>query len=173
MNRRPKMYMLCGVPGSGKSTFVKSVLENNKNVHIASTDNLIEMAALVVRKSYNEVFQDTIKDATKTMYRLISLAIAEDQDIIWDQTNLDHKSRMKKLIMIPDHYEKIAVYFPVPDDLHERLIQRELSGGKSIPDVVLQNMIKSFEVPGEFEGFDRITHIKDMDHAELSSLQDA
>ena len=151
---RPKLYMLCGVPASGKSTWVGQNVKGG-SVYVASTDNIIEAVAQLRGKTYSEVFSNTIKDAEKSMYTCVMEAVKDGFDIVWDQTNLNYKTRAKKLIMIPDHYEKIAVYFPVPDDLEKRLASRP---GKNIPWNIIQSMINSFEVPGEFEGFDRICH---------------
>lgn len=157
MNRRPRLYMLCGVPASGKSTWVKNlgINEDNDNIYIASTDKLIEMSAFINNKTYDEIFAEQIGPAEKTMYTFLTHAVKKEKDIIWDQTNLNFKSRAKKLIMIPDYYEKIAVYFPIPFDIKQRLASRP---GKNIPWNVVQSMIRSFEVPSESEGFDRICH---------------
>lgn len=164
MNNRPTLYMLCGVPGSGKSTWIRNRVIKD-HTHIASTDSLIEIAAKAVCKTYDDVFQDTIKSATKTMYELLKYAVEDNMDIIWDQTNLDRKSRGSKLIMIPDHYYKIAVYFPTPDDLHERLIHREMTEGKSIPDYVMKSMLTNFTIPDISEGFDKVVSAKEMVNA--------
>ena len=87
------------------------------------------------------------------MYEMVMTAVKNDGDIVWDQTNLNRKTRAKKLIMIPDYYEKIAVVFPVPDDLDKRLANRP---GKTIPYHVMKNMIDSFEYPQMDEGFNVI-----------------
>ena len=153
---RPKLWMLIGVPGSGKSTWVDHQLENcDDPPFIASTDNYIEYIAKSQWKTYNEVFKDNIKAAEKRMYAQVALATDLDECIIWDQTNLTRKSRAKKLIMIPDHYQKIAVFFPIPDydELNRRLASRP---GKSIPDHIVKNMIDTIEFPDRDEGFKTI-----------------
>ena len=148
----PKLYMLIGIPGSGKSTWQK----NSKaamTAYLASTDQFIELYASINHKTYDEVFKDIIKSAEKHMYEMVMTAVKNDGDIVWDQTNLNRKTRAKKLIMIPDYYEKIAVVFPVPDDLDKRLANRP---GKTIPYHVMKNMIDSFEYPQMDEGFNVI-----------------
>lgn len=154
---RPKLWMLIGVPGSGKSTWVDNQLENcDDPPFIASTDEYIEYIAKSQWKTYNEVFKDNIKAAEKRMYAQVALATDLDECIIWDQTNLTRKSRAKKLIMIPDHYDKIAIFFPTPEDIWERLIQRENATGKSIPEHVVRNMMNTIELPEFGEGFIQI-----------------
>jgi predicted kinase len=150
--------MLVGVPCSGKSTWVEHQCDHvdaQENLHIASTDDRIEDNARRMGKTYNEVFKEIIKSCEKMMYEDVASAVRGNMDIIWDQTNLTRKSRAKKLIMIPDHYEKIAVLFstPEPDELEKRLASRP---GKTIPYHVVKNMIASMEYPELDEGFDRV-----------------
>lgn len=150
---KPKLYMLIGLPGSGKSTWYEN-FKNDCGYHCyASTDFFIDLTARLQRKTYDEVFKNTIKDATKSMFELVMAATKDNMDIVWDQTNLNRKSRGQKLIMIPDHYQKIAIYFPTPDDLSDRLANRP---GKTIPWHVMENMVMSFEYPEYDEGFDVI-----------------
>lgn len=156
MSKRPVLWMLIGVPCSGKSTWVDYQLENcDDPPFIASTDAHIERIAAQYGKTYNEAFNDNIKMAEKRMYAQVALATDLNECIIWDQTNLTRKSRAKKLIMIPDHYEKIAVVFstPEPEELKKRLASRP---GKTIPPHVVDGMIEMMEFPQMDEGFDTI-----------------
>jgi gluconate kinase len=75
-------------------------------------------------------------------------------DIIWDQTSTTVASRIKKFRMLPN-YEHIAVVFETPDriELKRRLASRP---GKVIPEVVVEGMLASFEMPTEEEGFTQI-----------------
>lgn len=158
MAHRPIVWMLVGVPCSGKSTWVNHQTDHTdaqENLYIASTDSILEFAAEMIGKTYDEVFKDYFKEAEKRMYVQLALATDLNQDIIWDQTNLTRKSRAKKLIMIPDHYEKIAVVFSTPseDELQKRLASRP---GKTIPPHVIDGMIEMMEFPQMDEGFDFI-----------------
>jgi predicted kinase len=168
---RPNLYMLIGLPGAGKSTFVKKVTEGHRNFMVASTDALIEVAAKLNKKTYDEAFPDAIKSAEKTMYELVKVATDSDWSIVWDQTNLNRKTRAKKLIMIPDHYRKVAIFFKTPHDIDERLEKRAIAEGKSIPGKVFLSMAASLEYPALDEGFDRIMSPEEFIDEELRNLQ--
>lgn len=158
MAHRPVVWMLVGVPCSGKSTWIQNAnLEKGRgrDTTILSTDNYIEQKAKERGLTYNEVFHDVIKEADRKMWDDLRYAIDNGHNIIWDQTNLNRKSRAKKLIMIPITHHKIAVVFPTPDaeTLNIRLNNRF---GKNIPWVVMMDMIHSFAFPSIDEGFDEI-----------------
>lgn len=146
----PTLYMLIGVPGSGKTTWIRN---HKHDAVVLSTDDKIEAEAERSGKTYSEVFHDTIKHATSQMQDDMIRAVRERRDIIWDQTNITAKSRRGKLSQIPKDYRKVAVFFPVPPDLRERLAGRP---GKNIPEPVVLSMINQLEPPSKSEGFDEI-----------------
>jgi predicted kinase len=148
--------MLIGVPGSGKSTWIANQ-EWLADATVVSSDRFIDEEATRQGKTYNEVFNDYIKIATKLMENHVLVAQANSKDIVWDQTNTSVKSRKNKLAMLPD-YEKIAVVFRTPDEeeLTRRLANRP---GKSIPENVMRVMISSLVEPTEEEGFKEIWYV--------------
>jgi predicted kinase len=150
----PTLSMLVGVPSSGKSTWVKSQRFDPDTV-IASTDDIIEREAAAQGKTYSEVFRMVVKRATREMNQLVRQAVAQDQNLVWDQTNTTVKSRASKLAAIPDHYRKIAVFFPTPEpkELDRRLATRP---GKTIPWNIVQGMASQLEAPTVDEGFDEV-----------------
>lgn len=148
-----KFYMLVGFPGSGKSTIAAELEKHYSSMNIPtfvySTDRYIETFASEVGKTYNEVFSDLIKEATKFMddYLLHFLSTENNSVIIWDQTNLTKKSRASKLAKIPDDYEKeILLVWPYIGDIFKRNEERK-KVGRAVPDNILSNMIKIFESP--------------------------
>jgi predicted kinase len=151
----PKLFMLIGVPGSGKSTWIRS---RNHDAVIASTDDKIEAAAAAQGKTYNEVFDAEIKAAGAAMREDVKQAVKDKRDIIWDQTNLTAKTRRGKMGQVPKSYERIALFFPTPDgeELQRRLASRP---GKTIPAHVIASMLASLEPPMIDEDFDAIYEV--------------
>lgn len=149
----PKCYQLVGVPGSGKSTWIK---EQDWTLTCAniSTDKWVEIYAKEVGLTYSEVFEAFMPMAVELMAKEVVAAQELGRDIIWDQTSTTVKSRAKKFNMLPDYYH-IAVVFKTPDaeELARRLSARP---GKNIPDSVMKSMIYNFEMPTEEEGFSEI-----------------
>ena len=153
MTQKNYLYMLIGVPASGKSTWIASQ-DWALDIPVVSSDRFIDEHAQKQGKTYNEVFDEYIKIATKLMENQVLICQANNKNVIWDQTNLTAKSRAAKLKMLPDYY-KIAVVFKTPDAEEHA---RRLAGrpGKTIPLVVLRSMAANFELPTEAEGFREI-----------------
>lgn len=151
--------MLSGIPTSGKSTYVSRLLEKPefKNAVVLSTDNYIQKIADQENSTYDEVFDKTIKDATKQLNLDLSEAITNNIPIIHDQTNLTIKSRAKKLKKIPNSYKKICAYSVI--DLEEAQKRNKTRPGKVITLRVLMMMLDDFEIPTVDEGFDEVINI--------------
>jgi predicted kinase len=149
----PTAYILVGVPGSGKSTWVQNQSWRKDCVYV-STDKFVEQYARRVKRTYSEVFEEYMPRAVERMTRQVIKAREEGRDIIWDQTSTTAPSRTRKFRMLPD-YKMVAVVFPTPapNELQRRLLSRP---GKEIPEKVLSGMIESFEMPSEEEGFDEV-----------------
>lgn len=150
-----ELIMLCGIPTSGKSTYVSELLLHYSDAVILSTDNYIERVARETGKTYDDVFESSIKKAGDHLYRQLYKARGENKAIIWDQTNLTSKVRKKKLKHFPLSYSKRCFYFEISlDEALERNKRRE---GKFIPEDVLKRMHSQFQIPTEDEGFINIT----------------
>ena len=146
----PRVYVLVGVPGSGKSTWIRNQ-DWALGLTVVSTDAFVEDYARAQGKTYNEVFRDHMPTAVNLMTEQVVFAREHGHTIIWDQTSTTIKSRKKKFNMLPD-YEHIAVVFRTPDsdELARRLASR---AGKSIPDHVMRSMINGWQEPSLEEGY--------------------
>ncbi len=149
----PTCYQLIGVPGSGKSTWIKNQ-PWAKDAVVVSTDNHVEDYAEKMGKTYSEVFDKYMPTAVQLMTDDVINARKNNLDIIWDQTSTTVASRKRKFKMLPN-YKHIAVVFTTPnaEELKKRLRSRP---GKTIPDHVIRSMINNFEMPTKAEGFSDI-----------------
>lgn len=152
----PKCYQMVGVPGSGKSTWIRNQIWT-LGLTVISTDAYVEAYAEQQGRTYNEVFRDYMPRAVELMAQLAAFAREHGHSVIWDQTSTTIASRTRKFNMLPD-YEHIAVVFKTPE--HEELIRRLQSRpGKEIPEHVIASMIDNWEEPTLEEGFEEIWRV--------------
>jgi predicted kinase len=156
MTDSPKLFMLVGLPGTGKSTWIKQngFLEKS-DWAILSTDKYIDRAAAYAGKTYNEVFKNNIRRAEGLMHEDLDWALEQNRNIIWDQTNLSVATRAKKLRLIPDHYKKYAVVF-LPPENHDKWLNSPKRVGKTIPANIMASMKATYQEPVFSEGFEGV-----------------
>lgn len=151
----PKCYQLIGVPGAGKSTWIKDQIWA-LGLTVVSTDAFVEDYARAQGKTYSEVFTDYMPTAVNLMAEQVIRARELGHTVIWDQTSTTIASRARKFNMLPD-YEHIAVVFRTPE--HKELVRRLSSrweSGKIVPEHVVASMIAGWEEPTNEEGFKEI-----------------
>lgn len=152
--------MFVGLPASGKSTVSASIIADNDMYHRYSTDDLVEQFAEENDMTYSEAFPDYIKTATDIANDELAEALELGVDVIWDQTNMTIKKRRQILQKFDDTYRKECICILPPfteDDVAEWKTRLGNRPGKVIPEFVLTNMAKSFQLPTSNEGFNSIS----------------
>jgi predicted kinase len=135
----PEVLILCGLPCSGKSTFC-----SNYPHHLQlSSDKFIQEAANKLNKTYNEIYERTIKQANKFFFDEAQTAAKLNADVIIDRTNLTIKSR-QKIIKIFKNHDPVIVYFDVPIEV---IKSRNTRPGKIIADAVFDRMFATLQIP--------------------------
>ena len=151
-NKNPILYVLVGLPGSGKSTWTRAINKDGSFTIVSS-----EKHARSQGLTYSDVFDAYSKTATVLMNQKFKEAVANNDNIIWDQTNMTAKKRKNILMQIPKNYKKIAVVFKIDEaELQARLDKRSKDEGKTIPPFVMTSMARSFEMPTKAEGFNEV-----------------
>jgi predicted kinase len=134
-----KLLLLCGVPGSGKSTWAKDFIANNDAILI-SRDSI----RFSLLKEGEDYFSHET-EVTECFYNMVHKVLeAKVYDyVIADATHNTGRSRSNALMGIEPHMiegvEIIPVYFNIPIEIcKERNAQRE--GRARVPDEVIDRM---------------------------------
>lgn len=156
----PECVFLCGIPCSGKSTYVEKLkkIPYWENAVVLSTDAYIEKQAQRMGMTYNQIFDDVIDNATRELELAFIEAKDRGENLIWDQTNLTVKTRKKKLSKLPSFYARGVIYFEI--SLEEALERNKNREGKFIPESILKRMYQQLEVPTLEEDFDYVEKIE-------------
>jgi predicted kinase len=159
--KKPTIWVLIGLPGSGKSTWIR----NNANIigdaAIVSSDDFIEAKGAEDGLNYSQAFDKHIGAAVAHSKETFRNAVKNNKNIVIDQTNMGKKKRMSWLSQVGNKYHKVAVSFDVPEtELMKRLKARADETGKHIPSHVVDQMAKNYNPPTKEEGFDKIIYMK-------------
>lgn len=145
------LYLMMGVPGSGKSTYSKSVLKDG-DIYISRDE--IRYSLLTEEDDYfakeNEVIKTFIDNIDKSL-------VNEEYcgDVYADATHLSPKSRAQVLNQLKNKDKVSAIYLDIPLDLIlERNAQRK--GRALVPENVVRRMYNSIILPTKAEGIEEL-----------------
>ncbi len=146
---KPKLIVMVGIQGSGKSTQAKKLAEEYENTIIVSSDK--------IRKDYPELRNDNEKVFNK-FYADINYHLRHGFNVIADATNITLKSRKSYFERVKIDCTKIAYVMNTSyKGCMIRVEKRNESGNSHvIPLEVVEKYWKSFQCPAKFEGFDEI-----------------
>jgi predicted kinase len=153
----PTLYFLIGVPGSGKSTWVRNHLMTSASpTHVASTDDVLERIAKEEGITYSEAHRTRFKDADREFKAEMAVAAQQCKDIIVDRTNVFQSARRKVMSLVDSNtkatYIRTAIVFTVPDDiLKVRLDRRFIETGKFVSWQIVEGMQKDYVPPSDEE----------------------
>jgi len=144
--------LLCGPPGSGKSTYYRRFLSSLK---LLSTDALVMEYAKFTGSTYEKEFKDYFPIADQEYMKRLDEYQSQGVSFVIDRTNLTLKSRARTLKLIKPSYRKVAIAFPhVPVDvLIERIKDRT---DQPLAPGLIKSMAEVYVKPTEAEGFDNI-----------------
>jgi predicted kinase len=148
-----KVYILIGLPATGKTTFRKSIMEKEpgQNWVAVSIDDIIERAASEASITFDAMFYKFSRAATRQATLAARDAYENGRSVVWDATNPTKKIRAEKIRKIPEGYRIYAFVFPEPPKEEHRARLAALPA--TISGKILRCMRFRYEPPSMDEGF--------------------
>lgn len=144
----PKLIMLIGVSGSGKSTFAKHLKDEGEIDLIISSD------ALRAELFGDENEQNHNDELFNELHNRIRKALKEGKRVCYDATNLSSKRRIGFLKNLSDlDIVKECIVLIASFDL---CAFSQLNRERQVPVDVIKKQIKQFKCPYWYEGWDDI-----------------
>ena len=140
---RPELIILCGIPGSGKTTYAE---KNCLAFHLSSD---------AIRKELygDENTQGNPAEVFALMQDRAIEALNNGYDVIYDATNITRKDRASIIAKCPK-FVKIEchiIWAPI-----ETCIERDAARERTVGKEVIDRMLKRFQAPYYDEGIDKI-----------------
>lgn len=151
-----KLYMMVGVPGSGKSTWILNHQAKFKRPYKVVSRDQIRFSLVKEDEEYfskeKEVFNKFVKE--------IKEGLDSDLDVYADATHINEASRSKLLRALGSSLKGVKVEAIVVKSSFDTIIKQnaQRTGREFVPLSALRRMNGSFTMPTEEEGFDRIWH---------------
>ena len=149
-----KLYIMIGVPGAGKSTWIKHYFAAAATKTAVISKDCIRYMIWGENYVFSELTEPLVKDITRES---IKCAVDNGFNIIIDETNIRKACRESIKELVTDEYEIIYVVFRNTDTLDRRMINPK-GYSRDEWDAVIKGMVNSMEWPGEKE-CDRLINI--------------
>ena len=150
------VFVMVGVPGSGKSTRAKELAEKHQAT-IISSDKIRKMLF------DNEDDQNHNALVFKTYYEFFEQCLKEGRNVILDATNIDMDVRKKIFLHIDDlvknrsiNREKVEVVAYVVVAPESLCVERDMRRARRVGQDIIRMYICKFQFPQKFEGFDNV-----------------
>lgn len=148
---KPNLYIMIGLPGSGKDTIAKQIqaVDRLKNVILSSDNIRIELFGWEDQSKNGRVFLEMNKRCKEYL--------SKGFNVIYNATNLSKKRRMA-LINEMNKYANIDAILclcPIGTIFERNFIRFE----RHIPEDKLFQMFRTMDIPMKYEGYNNIYYI--------------
>lgn len=145
------LILVCGLPGSGKSTYL-SQFKHNFNCSVISRD---EIRFSLLKEG--EAYFTHEEEVCKILWNKINESLAADKNTYVDQTSLTPDSRSYLLKHITTHYELCnIIWFNIPTSICLERNENRNGTRAYVPRGVIRRMATQMIPPSYNEAFDNI-----------------
>ena len=152
----PTLYMMCGLPGSGKSSWARKIRDSAEDgrAEIHSSD------ALRAELFGDATWHGNEKYLFSTLHQNIENCLRSGRSAVYDATNLRASFRRKYLNTLEKtglQFHKVCVFVDTP---YEECLRRNAARERIVPEEVIASMAQILKRPAREEGWDKILIVR-------------
>jgi predicted kinase len=147
---QPKLIVMVGISGSGKSTFANG-LKTSMNAEVVSTDDIrLELTGNAEDQTQNGRVFGVAKKRVNDL-------LAQGKNAVIDATSLSPKDRKEWVQIGKSNDAEITAYVVNTNSVTAK--KRNAGRVRKVPEWVIDKQIAKFSVPNSSEGFDKIVTV--------------
>ena len=158
-----KLYLMCGIPGSGKSTWLK----NHACDGVVVSRDVIRFSMVKEDEEYfskeNEVFAEFV--------RQINENLSVGKDVFADATHLNPASRNKLLNQVSGYDEVHAIVMLKTCDTALKQNENRIGTRAYVPRSVIRRMANQLQMPRLEEGFKSVIVITEEEKVTITTME--
>lgn len=148
------IYLMCGIPGSGKSTYAKSHMNPSTDIYVSR--DKIRFSNL----KENDFYFSHETTVYNTFTQQIKTAFLKGNNVWADATHLTAASRARLINSLNIGKNHVIVIF-VDTPINICIERNEARKGlKKVPIEVIQRMRNSLEIPNDDEGYAEVKYVR-------------
>ena len=148
----PRLYVMVGLPGSGKTTYARKYLAHALRV------SLDDLRLMLTGRTFERQHEPAVAVVGEAVLRaVLANARAWRVDVVFDATNVTRAWRRRTLQLAADYdVMPVAIYLDCPLEV---ALARNRQRRHPVPDEVVERFHAQLEPPDKGEGFAEVVEV--------------